>query len=90
MDSENMKDKIFEAFNSAVKKSDNFAQTSRLKIIIRRKKSEIDSIYREIGEKFYKLNKENEPYEKLNKLCEKINKIQEEIDNLYKEIENYK
>lgn len=85
-DFEDIKTSIQDGFQKAAKYSDNFMQSSRIKVIINRKKGELGEVYKEIGEKQYHTQKSNFNFDKLYK---KADKIENEIYELEKELKKY-
>ena len=88
-DFEDIKTSLQDGFQKVAKNSDNFMQSSRIKVIISRKKTELEEVYREIGEKNYLTQSSSKITFSFDKLYKKADKIEDEIHELEKELKKY-
>lgn len=88
-DFEDIKSHLQDGFQKAAKYSDNFMQSSRIKVIINKKMSELQEVYKEIGEKQYKKQGNEDNSYNFSKLYKKADKIENEIQELEKELKKY-
>ncbi len=77
------KDKLSKTLSTASEKGTEMAGKAKTKLDISTKKSNVKEKYHEIGELFYKGQKEDRDVaEEINLLCEKIDLLLEEINEL--------
>jgi len=84
-----IKDSITSGAEVIAKKSQEFIETSSLKMKIYVCENKIKELYNEIGEKYYKLYSHGkDENNNLRKICKRIDDLNTDIDNLNKKIKD--
>lgn len=82
-----IKDSIESSANSAVKKTGEFIETSKLNFEISGEEREIENLYKKIGERIYKQYEKNKPIDSnLVRYCKEIKEIKHKIMDIRKKI----